>query len=110
MRSFGISPRKFWLLTISVAVVAFALNKPLVIDNAPTRGTDPEGALLAGFMIVTALSALALGIGMSVLVFGGRVVATLPAHVRGAGRVVQLGLVWLIAPWLIHEGLHVTNS
>ena len=109
MKSFGISPLKFWSLTIGIAVVGFVLHKPLVLDHAASA-TDPQGPVLAGFMILTVLSAVATGIGVSMLVFGGRVVATLPEHVRSAGRVVQLGLVWLIAPWMIHEGLHVTNG
>jgi len=109
VKSFGISPLKFWSLTIGIAVVGFVLHKPLVLDHAASA-TDPEGPMLAGFMVLTVLSALAMGIGVSMLVFGGRVLAALPEHVRGAGRVVQLGLVWLIAPWMIHEGLHVTNG
>ena len=109
MRAFGINPLRFWSLTIGVAVVGFVLHKPLVLDNAASAA-NPEGPMLAGFMVLTVLSALAMGIGVSLLVFGGRAVKALPEHVRGAGRVVQFGLVWLIAPWMVHEGLHITNG
>ena len=110
MTSFGISIWKFWLLTFVIAVVGFVLWKPLVLNNAPDTATDPHGAVLVGFIAETAFSSLAMGFGISLLVFGGRVVSALPESARRSGRVVQLSLVWLTAPWLIHEGLHVTNG
>ena len=108
MNRFGISPAKFWGLAAVAAIPAFVLFKPVFVDNAPA-GPDPEGAQAGLLILESALSSIALGIGIAMLVFGGRVVRTLPADLQGKGRIVQVALFWTIAPWLIHTGFHITN-
>lgn len=110
MERLGIPKGKFWLLTLAIAVLAFALHKPLFIDNQPAGGPDPQGAHLALFMVVSSLSAIAMGLGVAILVFGGRVVRQLPQHLQRRGQIVRVCLFWVVAPWWVHEGLHITTG
>lgn len=110
MTRFGISRAKFWGLALAVAVVGFLLFKPLFVDNAPA-GMPKAGGIQAGLLMAeSALSAIAMGIGIAILVFGGSVVRTLPTDLQTKGRILQIVLVWIVAPWLVHSGLHVTNA
>lgn len=107
MTRFGISPAKFWGVALPAAVVGFLLFKPVFVDNAPP-GPEPEGVQAGLLIFESALGSIAMGIGIAMLVFGGKVVRTLPAHLQGKGRIVQIALFWIMAPWLVHTGLHIT--
>lgn len=109
MTRFGISPAKFWGAALAVAVIGFLLFKPLFLDHVPP-GPQPGGIQAGLLMVESVLSALAMGIGVAILIFGGNVVRTLPADLQIQGRIVQVALFWIVAPWLVHTGLHITNA
>ena len=109
MAKYGISPAKFWGVTLAVAVVGFALFKPIFIDNIPAGLPEAKGAQAGFLMFESALSSIAMGIGVAMLIFGGNVVRALPVHLQLKGRIVQVALFWGMAPWLVHTGLHITN-
>jgi hypothetical protein len=110
MTRFGISQAKFWGAALAVAVISFLLFKPLFLDNAPTGGPSPAGIQAGLLMFESALSALAMGVGFAILIFGGNVVRTLPADLQTKARILQIALFWIVAPWLVHTGLHITNA
>jgi hypothetical protein len=110
MTRVGISPAKFWGVALPVAVIGFLLFKPVFLDNMPAAAPKAEGMQAGLLMLESALSAIAMGIGIAMLVFGGNVVRALPAHLHVKGRIVQIALFWMMAPWLVHTGLHITNS
>ncbi|WP_456506171.1 hypothetical protein [Arthrobacter sp. UYCu723] len=91
-------------------MISFLLFKPLFLDNAPTGGPEPGGIEAGLLMFESALSALAMGVGIAILIFGGKVVRTLPADLQTKGRILQIALFWIVAPWLVHTGLHMTNA
>ncbi|GAB3572365.1 hypothetical protein GCM10027405_38990 [Arthrobacter alkaliphilus] len=109
MTRFGISQTKFWGAALAVAVIGFLLFKPLFLDHVPP-GPQPGGLQAGLFMFESALSALAMGVGVAILIFGGNVVRTLPAELQLNGRILQIALFWIVAPWLVHTGLHMTNA
>ncbi len=110
MNRFDISPAKFWGLTVIVAVAGFALFKPVFLDHSPAGSPEPSGAPAALMIVESALSSIAMGIGVAILVFGGKVVRALPGNLQAKGRIVQIALFWTMAPWLIHTGFHITTK
>jgi hypothetical protein len=109
MTRYGISPAKFWGVALAVAVIGFLLFKPVFLDNMPAAAPKAEGMQAGLLMLESALSAVAMGIGVAVLAFGANVLRALPAHLQTKARIVQIALFWMMAPWLVHTGLHLTN-
>jgi hypothetical protein len=85
------------LVTGAITLAAFAgtvvwPTPPEVLAIMPTP-TPPQLALL---MVIKLAEALALGLGVSFLLFGG----------YSGDRAIRLSIFWLMANWWLHTNLH----
>lgn len=86
------------------AFVSFALSR-VIWPDAPGGEPLPSG-LLPFFILLGAVSSVAFGLGIAVLVSGlptFRRLTGLPVGLRDA---TWLSVVWILASWWPHENLH----
>ena len=98
---------RFAAVTAVVAIPAFVLAPMLF--TAPADAPEPTSAQLPLFIALGAFEALAMGLAVAVLLFGGRWFQRLfssPARVRAA----HLSVVWFLGNWWIHDNLHIVNG
>ena len=102
-----------WLaVTIGLGIAAF-----LASPNAPLGGfwgtpmnLSPTGAQMALLLLLTAIQALAFGLGAAFLIFGFALVkAQLPSH-PDLGRATYLAIAWSLLSWWPHSSFHQTLS
>ena len=102
--------RRPWLrvlvLTLVVTAAAFMLG-PIIWHPL---GLEPSPGQLPFFMVVSLFEALALGLGVSFLVFGLPVVRGAPAHLRGRAWLMYVGIGWALVSWWPHGNLHMSNG
>ena len=94
-------------VTAVVAIPAFILAPMLFTPSAEVP--QPTSTQLPLFMVLGAFEAIALGLAVAVLLFGGRWFQELfssPARARAA----HLSVVWLLANWWVHDNLHLVNG
>ena len=106
-------PMKVVIVTLLVGVFGFLTeaNGPLGSFWAPSP-TIPQavGVQVPLFMILGAAEALALGLGVSFLLFG---YSTLKANVPASAtltRAAHLAIAWLLINWWAHDSLHQHNG
>jgi hypothetical protein len=92
-------------VTLVVAAPAFALSPTLFPPSPEMAPTAAERPL---FIVLGAVYALALGLGVAFLAFGLPMVRRLVRS--GPGRViaVYLTIAWLLVSWYPHGGLHAS--
>jgi hypothetical protein len=102
------TPAAVAVVTVAVAVPAFALTPTLF---PPSPHMAPTATQVPFFIVLAAINALALGLGVAFLAFGlptmRRVV---PSASSGPGRAVAayLAIAWLLMSWYAHGGLHAS--
>jgi hypothetical protein len=104
---------KVGIVTIVVAILGFltGANGPLGGFWAPHPSVPaPAGAQLPLFMLLAALEAVALGLGVAFLVFGYRTLTTNTAVSAPLARGAHLSIVWLLSNWWAHDSLHLHNA
>jgi len=106
-------PMKVVIVTLLVGVFGFLTEAhgPLGGFWAPSP-TLPQavGVQVPLFMILGAAEALALGLGVSFLLFG---YSTLKANVPASAtltRAAHLAIAWLLINWWAHDSLHQHNG
>ncbi len=102
---------KFIVTTLAIGIVGFMLNPAAPAGAAlwgdMPEGEEPEGIQLPLLMLYTAISALAMGFGISywayALPWTRRLFSawTVPAH---------LAIGWVSASFWIHDSLHMMNG
>jgi hypothetical protein len=104
---------KVVIVTLLIGILGF-----LTESNGPLGGfwaPSPEvphaaGVQLPLFMLLGAAEALALGLGVSFLLFG---YSTLKANVPASAtltRAAHLSIAWLLINWWAHDSLHQHNG
>jgi len=106
-------PMKVVIVTLLVGILGFLTEAhgPLGGFWAPSP-TLPQavGVQVPLFMILGAAEALALGLGVSFLLFG---YSTLKANVPASAtltRAAHLAIAWLLINWWAHDSLHQHNG
>ncbi len=106
-------PAKVVIVTLVVGVLGFLTeaNGPLGSFWAPSP-TIPQaaGVQVPLFMLLGVAEALALGLGVSFLLFG---YSTLRASVPASAsltRAAHLSIAWLLINWWAHDSLHQHNG
>ncbi len=106
-------PMKVVIVTLLVGVLGFLTeaNGPLGSFWAPSPAIpQAAGAQVPLFMFLGAAEALALGLGVSFLLFG---YSTLKDNVpvsAGLTRAAHLAIAWLLINWWAHDSLHQHNG
>ncbi len=103
------SSTKAVIVTLAVAVLAFLTepNGPLGSFWRPVASfPKPEGLQLPLFMILGAVEALALGLGVSFLLFGGATMRASSTVTKSMVTTTRLAIAWLLANWWAHDSLH----
>ena len=99
---------KISLLTLVMTVAALLLQ-PLLWSPAPGTPT-PVGAQLPLFIVLTILSALTFGAGVSFLAFGLPLVRRATAVANVPAWPVYLAIGWSLVSWWPHNNLHQANG
>jgi hypothetical protein len=97
--------KRILVITLAVGIPAFLLTR--VVFPLPEGGPQASGVQVPLFVLLNVFEALAMGLGVAVLLTAPRVIRELPAAQRGLAWAVALGLVWFLGNWWIHDGLHV---
>ena len=104
------SSRRAWVkvlvVTLLVTVAAFLLGH--VIWHP--QGMAPSPSQMPFFMMVSFFEALALGLGVSFLVFGLPLVRSVSADSRLRMWLMYLGIGWALVSWWPHGNLHMSNG
>ena len=97
---------KVLVVTLLVAIPAFLLGH--VIWHPV--GVEPSPGQMPFFMVVGFFEALALGLGVSFLIFGLPLVRKVSADSRLRAWLMYLGLGWALVSWWPHGNLHMSNG
>ena len=98
---------KFIAVVAVVAIPAFVLA-PMLFPS-PADMPAPTGVQLPLFIGLGVFEAIAMGLAVAVLLFGGAWFQNLfssPARVRAA----HLSVVWFLGNWWVHDNLHIVNG
>jgi hypothetical protein len=95
---------KVTLVTIVLGVVAMALG-PILWPIAE-GGPQPTGIQLFFFIVLEAIQSLALGLGISFLLFGLPTVRRVSSNSRLMAWAMYLSIGWLLVSWWPHGHLH----
>ena len=97
---------KVLVVTLLVTIPAFLLGHVIwhPLGMAPSPGQMPF------FMVVGFFEALALGLGVSFLIFGLPLVRSVSADSRLRAWLMYLGLGWALVSWWPHGNLHMSNG
>lgn len=102
--------RRTWIkvlvVTLLVTIPAFLLGH--VIWHP--MGMEPSPGQLPFFMLVSFFEALALGLGVSFLVFGLPLVRRVSADSKLRAWLMYLGIGWALVSWWPHGNLHMSNG
>lgn len=97
---------KVLIVTLLVTLPAFVLG-PVIwhpLGMAPSPGQMPF------FMVVSLFEALALGLGVSFLIFGLPLVRRVPSDLKTRAWLMYLGIGWALVSWWPHGNLHMSNG
>jgi hypothetical protein len=106
------SPSSRWpwakvaIVTLIIAVPAWILG-PIIW---PPLGMGPSPAQMPFFMFEAFVEALALGLGVSFLVFGLHLVRRVEPALRLRAWLIYLSIGWALVSWWPHGGLHMSNG
>ena len=104
------SSRRPWVkvlvVTLLVTVPAFLLG-PAIWHPV---GMEPSPGQMPFFMVVSLFEALALGLGVSFLIFGLPLVRRVSADSKLRAWLMYLGIGWALVSWWPHGNLHISNG
>lgn len=101
---------KVLIVTLVIAVPAFlvAPNAPLGMFWDPhPEVAAPTGIEVPLFMLLGAIEALVLGLGISFLLFGYQLVSAIGCASEGLTRAAHLSIGWVLVSWWLHDSLHM---
>ena len=104
---------KVVLVTLVVGLLAFLLapNAPLTVWPKPAELMPPPTPTEINlFRLLGVFEALALGLGISFLIFGWPLVEQVAAPSRGRAVAIYLSTAWLLGNWWLHDALHMING
>jgi hypothetical protein len=102
------TPIKVALLTIVVAIPAFLSGRVIWPPNAvnPT----PTAAQLPLFLVLAAMEAIVLGLGISFIVFGWPLMRRLTGGATALSWAMFVSIAWLLVSWWSHDNMHQANG
>jgi hypothetical protein len=95
---------KVLLVTVLVTTAAMVLG-PIIWPIAE-GGAEPTAGQLTLFIVLEAIQSLAIGAGVSFLLFGFSTVRELSPNSRPMGWAMYLSIGWLLVSWWPHSHLH----
>ena len=98
---------KVLITTLLVAIPAFVLG-PVLFTPADV-GSAPSAAQMPFFMLLAALDAILLGLGVSFLVFGLPVLRKVSPDSRSRAWAMYLAIGYLMLSWWPHLNLHIST-
>src|SRR5689334_6407924 len=98
---------KFTIITIVFAVAAFSLGKVIWpdIDGAPM----PTAGQVPFFIFLSALEALAFGVGIAFAALGWKYAKALIPE-KSQAVLSFVAIVWLLISWWPHDNMHRVNG
>jgi len=106
-------PAKVVAVTVVLGIVGFLTEShgPLGGFWAPNPIVPQAvGLQVPLFMILGAAEALALGLGVSFLLFGYSRLKAIAAVSEPMTRAAHLAITWLLVNWWAHDSLHIHNG
>jgi hypothetical protein len=73
-------------------------------------GIVPEGAQIGFLMAFGVLEAIALGLAVSFLVFGGALVRRIGGPHKTRNTLFMISGAWVLGNWWVHDSLHIVNG
>lgn len=107
------TPAKALIITLAIAVLAFLSNSvgPLGGFWRPAADApDPAGIQRAFFAVLLLVEAIALGLGVSFLLYGFPLVKAVGTASPVLTRAAHLAFAWLLLNWWAHDSLHLHNG
>ncbi len=102
--------RRLWIKVLIVTLVVTAAAFMLGPAIWHPVGLKPSAGQLPFFMVVSFVEALALGLGVSFLIFGLPLVRRVSAGSKLRAWLMYLGLGWALVSWWPHGNLHMSNG
>ncbi len=98
---------KVLIVTLLVAIPAFLLG-PVLFPPADV-GSEPSAAQIPFFILLGAVDAVLLGLGVSFLVFGLPVLRKVSPDSRARAWAMYLAIGYLMVSWWPHLNLHIST-
>ena len=102
--------RRLW---VKVVIVTLLVTIPAMLLGHVIWhpvGMQPSPGQLPFFMVVSFFEALALGLGVSFLIFGLPLVRAASADRKLRSWLMYLGIGWALVSWWPHGNLHMSNG
>ena len=98
---------KVLIITLLVAIPSFILG-PLIWPKSPDMSPTP--LQLPFFIFLSVLESLLLGLGISFIIFGFKLLKKSNAKNNNLNILAYLSIVWLLVSWWPHDNLHAHNA
>ena len=102
------TPVKVALLTIVVAIPAFLFGR--VIWPPFAGNPTPTAAQLPLFLVLAAMEAIVLGLGISFIAFGWPLMRRLTGGATALSWAMFVSIAWLLVSWWSHDNMHQANG
>lgn len=100
--------KKWWaIVTAFITIVAVPLAR--IIWKDPT-GMTPTSAQLPFFILLSIIEAFSLGLAVSFLIFGKKIVDKVVGKSKKLVWAVYLSTAWVLGNWWVHDNLHKVNG
>jgi hypothetical protein len=99
---------KVALLTIVVAIPAFLFGR--VIWPPFAGNPTPTAAQLPLFLVLAAMEAITLGLGVSFIAFGWPLVRRLTGGATVLTWAMFVSIAWVMVSWWSHDNMHQANG
>ena len=98
---------KVLLITLVVGLPAFLLGPMLW---PPSGGMAPTPGQLPFFIAISAVEALAFGIGIAFLIYGWKMVKMVQKDAKVQGWLLCIAIAWGLISWWPHDNMHISNG
>lgn len=101
---------KTWVKVVAVTLIVTVLGTVVAPLIWTPIGAEPTSGQLPFFIVVSLFEALALGLGISFLIFGRSMVRDARPGMKLTAWLMYLGIAWSLVSWLPHGNLHMSNG
>lgn len=102
--------RPWWMLIVSIVVGAAAfVTGPRLWPAGPDVPMPPAN-LLPGYIVLSAIEALAFGFAVAFAIFGWPAIRRLSLGAPWLNKWLFVTLCWFIGNWWMHDNLHMHNG
>lgn len=95
------------IITVVFGLAAFFLGPVLW---QPAGDVGPAGLQLPLFIIISAVEALAFGLGIAFMILGWPMVKNTPQELRRSAGILYVSFVWFLISWWPHDNMHISNA